>query len=156
MNECDQLEKEINKLKYELSVVIPNDIQTSIELGDLSENSEFCEVLSRQYVANIRLSQLIQRLTVCRQFTAHLRMPDVVSVGSLIKVSCKETKKKNVFKLIISELSDVQSDKFSEITLQSPLGKALQGRKVKDEVFVFLPTGKVTYKILDILTMDDL
>jgi transcription elongation factor GreA len=156
MNECDQLEKEINKLKYELSVVIPNDIQTSIQLGDLSENSEFCEVLSRQYVANIRLSQLTQRLSVCKEFTAHAIIPDVVNIGSLVRVSCKETKKKNVFKLIISELSDVQSDKFSEITLQSPLGKALKGRKVKDEVFVFLPTGKVTYKILDILTMDDL
>lgn len=156
MNECDQLEKEINKLKYELSVVIPGDIQTSIQLGDLAENSEFSEVLSRQYVANIRLAQLTQRLTVCREFTARSILPDVVNVGSLVQVSCKETKKKNVFKLIVSELSDTTSDKFSEVTLQSPLGKALRGRKIKDEVMVFLPTGKVTYKILDILTIDDL
>lgn len=156
MNECDQLEKEINKLKYELSVVIPNDIQTSIQLGDLAENSEFSEVLSRQHVTNIRLSQLVQRLNVCREFAERSIIPDVVDVGSLVRVACKETRQKNIFKLMVSEISDTVSDKFTEITLQSPLGKALRGKKIKDEVSVFLPSGKVTYKILDILTTDDL
>jgi transcription elongation GreA/GreB family factor len=49
MNECDQLEKEIQELKFELSVSIPDEMQIAMESGDLRENSEFSEVLSRQY-----------------------------------------------------------------------------------------------------------
>jgi transcription elongation GreA/GreB family factor len=79
-----------------------------------------------------------------------------IGMGSLITVQNIKTGEINNYKLIMSELSDKVSEEFSEITLQSPLGKALLNKVIHDEVEIQLFKNKIFYKILNFVTIHDL
>lgn len=156
MNEREQLEKEIDRLRHELSVTIPQEMQTAIESGDLRENSEFSDAVSRQYFASIRLKQLIDRLSSFSAVQLQTISKTSVGVGSIIKTKHVEENKTMTFKMVIGEITDDISEEYTEITLHSPIGKALHNKEVKDQVTVVFPSGKATYKILNIKTLHDL
>lgn len=156
MNEREHLESEVAKLRYELSVTIPQEMQTAIEMGDLKENSEFSDAVARQYFVSIRLKQLIDRLNSYKAINLQNISKTRVGIGSIVKVKHVEENKSITFKVVIGEISDNTNVKHTEITVNSPIGKALCNKEVKDQVIVVLPKGKVTYKIMDIKTLHDL
>ena len=154
MNERDQIESEIEKLRYELSVTIPEEIQIATEQGDLRENTEFSAAVTRQHFVGIRLKQLVDRLKAYRSVDINLISRDRVGFGSIVKARHLETNSIVRFKIVMADISD--DDSHVEVTLKSPIGKALYDKKVKDEVSVPLPQGKATYRILGITTIHDL
>ena len=156
MNEREHLESEINKLRYELSVTIPEDMQAAVELGDLRENSEFSDVVTRQYFASVRLKQLIDRLNSYKAINLHQISKTNVGVGSLVKVRDVENNTTMVFKMVVGEITNEVHPEYTEVTINSPVGKALYNKQIKDQVFVILPNGKVVYKIVSIKTLHDL
>lgn len=156
MNERAAIEAEIDKLKYELSVVIPSELKDAMELGDMKENSDFSSILERQYFINVRLNQLSQRLQLYKTIDLSLIPKNVVGVGSIIKVKDLHTKTTKKLKLVFNEISDECSDLYDEITLNSPLGKALINKKVHDVVTVLLPMYNVQYKIMQLQTIHDI
>lgn len=156
MNERKYLENEINELRYELSVTIPQEMQAAIESGDLKENSEFSDVLSRQYFASIRLKQLTERLNSCKAINLQNVSKTNVGIGSVVNVENLEDNKITTFKLISGELTDHINNEYEEVTLESPIGKTLYNKQVNDIAIVPLPKGKVTYKIIKIKTLHDL
>lgn len=155
MNEREHLEQEINKLRYELSVTIPQDMQTAIETGDLRENSEFSDVVARQYFTSVRLKQLTDRLNSYKAINLQNISKTNVGVGSLIKVKHIEENKTIHFKLVVGEISDKVTGDYAEITVNSPIGKALYNKEERDQVTVVFPIGKATYKIMNIKTLHD-
>jgi len=156
MNEREHLEKEINKLRHELSVTIPQEMQSAIEMGDLKENSEFSEAVTRQYFTSIRLKQLTDRLNSYKAINLQDISRTHVGIGSVIKVRDLEENKFTTFKIVIGEISDEVTTEYTEITVNSPIGKALYNKQVKDQVTVILPNGKITYKIMNLKTLHDL
>lgn len=156
MNEREQLENEINRLRYELSVTIPQEMQTAIESGDLRENSEFSDVVTRQYFASVRLKQLADRLNSYKAINLQNISKTHVGIGSVVKVKHVEENTTITFKIVVGEISDDANTEYTEITVNSPIGKALCNKELKDQVIVVLPRGKVTYKIMNIKTLHDL
>jgi len=156
MNEREHLENEISKLRYELSVTIPHDMQTAIESGDLRENSEFSDVVSRQYFTSVRLKQLVDRLNSYKAINLQNISKTHVGLGSLVKVQHLEENKTITFKVVVGEIADEPTSEYTEITVNSPIGKALTDKRVKDKFIVILPTTRATYKILDIKTLHDI
>lgn len=156
MNEREQLENEINQLRYELSVTIPQEMQTAIEMGDLKENSEFSDAVARQYFASVRLKQLTDRLNSYRAINLQNISRTKVGIGSIVKVKHLEENKTIMFKIVVGEISDKLTTEYVEITVNSPIGKALLDKQVKDKVMVVLPARKATYKIMNIKTLHDL
>ncbi len=154
MNERDQIEREIEKLRYELSVTIPEEIQIATEQGDLRENTEFSAAVTRQHFVGIRLKQLVDRLKAYRSVDLTQIPKDKVGFGSIVKARHLETNTVIHFKIVMADISD--EDSHVEVTLKSPIGKALYNKKVKDEVSVSLPHGKATYRILNITTIHNL
>ncbi len=154
MNERDQIEREIEKLRYELSVTIPEEIQIATEQGDLRENTEFSAAVTRQHFVGIRLKQLVDRLKAYHSVDLNQIPRDRVGFGSIVKARHLETKTVIHFKIVMADISD--EDSYVEVTLKSPIGKALYNKKVKDEVSVSLPQGKATYRILNITTIHNL
>lgn len=152
----NDLEKEIENLRYELTVTIPEEIQLALESGDWGDNSEFSEIVSRQHYTGIRLKQLIDRLNAHKLVDLKNIPKNTVGMGSLVTVYDAETRRNIKYKIISLEISDVDSDDFQEVTLNSPLGKALTDKKVGDEVIVYLPSGKVNLKIVSLLTIHEL
>jgi transcription elongation factor GreA len=155
MTDREQLEQEIDRLKYELSVTIPQEMQVAVEMGDLRENSEYTEIVGRQQFAGIRLGQLLQRLTAYKNINLHLIPRDKVGIGSIITVYHLETETTQVFKVVLAEISNESSDMYTEITSNSPIGKSLYNKSVGESAVVPLPSGKATYKILNLLTIHD-
>jgi transcription elongation factor GreA len=156
MNERDAIESEIQKLKYELSVTIPEEIQTAIEQGDLRENSEFSTAITRQHFVGIRLHQLLERLTAYKSVDISLIPLDKVGLGSIVTVMDVHNEEVHVFKLVISEISDIYNDEYTEVTVKSPVGKALHNKSVNDLVSVQLPLHRRMYKITNIITIHNL
>lgn len=148
------LEQEIEKLRTELSVSIPQEIQEAIEMGDLRENTEFSSALTRQHFVNARLEQLTHRLEAFGKINLANLPKDAVNFGSIVKLRCLKSNKIQYVKIVAGDIEE--SDKYEEVTMSSPMGEALKNKKVKDEVKFSTPGGTASYRILGIQTIHDL
>lgn len=151
LNETRQkLAHEIDQLTYELNVSLPKAIQQAVELGDLRENSEYKAALERQQFVQARLSQLHQRLQQVQQL-ANTEVPtDRVGLGSKVKVIDTKTDEVEEYEVVLPEMMDLDA---GHISLASPLGRALSGRQVGEEVMLKLPTMTRKLRILDLVTI---
>lgn len=142
-----KLGAEIEQLSHELNVVIPQAIAQAVELGDLRENSEYKAALERQQFVQARLGQLHHRLAQVSQLSTSETPVGVVGLGSKVNVLDLDTEEKEAFMLVLAELMDLEA---GHISLASPLGKALRGRRVGDEIEFRLPRGQRRLRILEI------
>lgn len=113
------------------------------ELGDLSENSEYAAAKQDLAFIDGRILELEEIIHEAKIVTNHPK--------SQIDVGCKVTLtvngKKEEFMLVGEWEADPKEQKISH---ESPLGKALMGKKVGEKVEVEAPAGMVLYKILNI------
>jgi transcription elongation factor GreA len=154
MNTRLYLQQEIEKLKHELSVIIPQEIQDAVMLGDLKENSEYSAVIARQHFIGIRLEQLVKRVEAYDSIDFTLLPKDAVNVGSIVKLRDLQTNKIVYVKVVIGDINDDEGE-VVEITIASPFGQAIKNKKVKDEITVHLPQGYAKYRVLHIKTIHD-
>lgn len=143
----EKLGAEIGQLSHELNVLIPQAIAQAVELGDLRENSEYKAALERQQFVQARLGQLHQRLAQVSQLSETETPAGEVGLGSTVKVQDGKTKEKETFMVVLAEMMDIDA---GHISLASPLGRALRGRKVGDTVELKLPNGVRQLKVLEI------
>lgn len=145
-----KLGREIEELSHELTVTLPQAIATAVAMGDLRENSEYKAALERQQFVQARLGQLHQRLNQLHQLAAVETPAGQIGLGSTVTVQDARTKEKETFVLVLAEMADVDE---GHITLASPLGRALKGRKVGDEVELVLPTMRRQLKVVALTAM---
>ena len=113
------------------------------ELGDLSENSEYAAAKQDLSFIDGRILELEEILHGAKVVTNHTK--------SHVDVGCKVTLHMNGKKEIFMLVGEWEADpKEKKISHESPLGKALLGKKVGEQVEVEAPAGKVLYKILHI------
>lgn len=142
-----KLGAEIQQLSHELNVVIPQAIAQAVELGDLRENSEYKAALERQQFVQARLGQLHQRLASVSQLANTETPAGEVGLGSRVKVLDLDTRENEDFMLVLAEMMDLDS---GHISLASPLGRALKGHKVGEEIEIRLPRGQRRLRVLEI------
>lgn len=152
----EQLQQEVQRLKYELAVTIPQEIKNAVELGDLRENSEYSAALEKQHFVGVRLEQMMSRLRAYQNIDTSKIPRDRVGIGSLVKVRNLNTGKIEYFKIVMHDIQDDEDGKITEVTMNSPIGKTFMNRQIKDEVTVYLPAKKTSYRILQITTIHDL
>lgn len=145
------IEDEIERLRTELSVTIPQEIQDAVELGDLKENTEYSSAIARQNFVNIRLEQLINRLEAYNKIDFSQLPKDAVNIGSIVKMRDLKSDKIEYFKVVIGDIDE--DAEYTEVTISSPIGQSLKNKKVKDEIVVQLPKGIARYRILQIKTL---
>ncbi len=143
----EKLGAEIEQLSHELNILIPQAIAQAVELGDLRENSEYKAALERQQFVQARLGQLHQRLAQVSQLSTTETPADQVGLGSSVRVLDLETNEEETFMLVLAEMMDIEA---GHISLASPLGRALKGRKVGEEIELRLPRGRRTLRVLEI------
>ncbi len=113
------------------------------ELGDLSENSEYAAAKQDLSFIDGRILELEEILHGAKVITNHGK--------SHVDVGCKVTVNINGKKEVFSLVGEWEADpKEKKISHESPLGKALLGKKVGEEVEVEAPAGRVLYKVLRI------
>jgi transcription elongation factor GreA len=143
----EKLGAEIEQLSHELNILIPQAIARAVELGDLRENSEYKAALERQQFVQARLGQLHHRLNQLSQLSQNGGSADEVGLGSRVTVLDLATQKHDVYVVVIAEMMDVEA---GHISLGSPLGRALRGRKVGDELELRLPRGARSLRVVEI------
>jgi len=145
-----KLSREIDQLSHELNVTLPQAIAQAVELGDLRENSEYKAALERQRFVQARLGQLHQRLSQLSQLANTEAPTDRVGLGSRVTVVDLDTKETDTYMVVLAEMMDIDA---GHISLASPLGRALSGGRVGDELSLRLPTMIRRLKIVELLTV---
>jgi transcription elongation factor GreA len=134
----------------ELTVTLPKAIQKAVELGDLSENAEYKSALERQQFVQARLNHLTQRMSEISKIDTSKISPDRVGFGSRVKLRDEQSNAEITYSLVFGDYIDLDSD---QISMASPIGSALLGKRLNDEVVVRLPRGDRKYRIVQLTTL---
>ncbi len=122
-------------------------IKQAIEFGDLSENSEFDDAKNEQAFVEGRISQLREMISNAT-FIDHKKTPsDIVAVGSNVNLRDMETNEKLSYQMVGFAEADPANHKISN---ESPVGKAILGKKAGETVDVQTPGGTLKYRIISI------
>ncbi len=144
-----KLGQEVERLQHELNVVLPAEIRKAVELGDLRENSEYKAALERQQFVQARLGQLRQRLSKLSQIDLAQIPTDRAGLGSKVVVECQETQALETYKLVFGE--DELED--GHVTMASPIGRALAGKAVGEQVILQLPARTRRMRVVELVTI---
>jgi transcription elongation factor GreA len=142
------LKSELENLK---SVERPQNIKAIEEArahGDLSENAEFDAAKERQAFLEGRIGELSYKLAAADVIDANNLPKDRVVFGSTVILENIDTGDEVKYQLVGPEESSI--DKGS-ISVTSPLGKAIIGKKTGDEITLQAPGGKRTYELVEIV-----
>ena len=141
---------EIDRLMHELTVTLPKAIQKAVELGDLSENAEYKSALERQQFMQARLNHLTQRAGELSRIDPKAIASDRVGFGSKVKLKRVDANETVEYNIVFGDYIDLDSN---QISMASPIGRALLGKQIGDEVVVRLPRGDRTYTITELITL---
>jgi len=141
----DELTKELEFLKKDKRKEVAESLEYAKSLGDLSENAEYHEARDNQAEIEDRISKLETMLA--NAAIVHAQHSDKVGIGSTVVVSKPGDSKPLKLEIVGSEEADA---KLGKISMQSPMGEALVGKK-KGESFTFeSPRGNMTYTVISI------
>jgi len=146
-----RLKKEVADLRHELTFKIPKELQTAAAHGDLSENAEYEAAKARQDFVRSRIAQLEARVRELSMYTIASIPPGVVAYGSRVTVE-DDAGESTTYDIVFPEEADAGK---RQISLSSPLGRALLNKGVGDEVEVQAPTGKRSYQIIELVTFHE-
>lgn len=144
LSELEELEKVRRK-------EVARRIREAVDFGDLSENSEYTDAKEEQAFIEGRIAELKAVLSKVKIIDATSGAKDEVALGREVELEKMDTKEKCAFRIVGSEESDPFKGK---ISLKSPVGEALLGRKVGEEVSVNTPAGEVRYRILAVRVIE--
>lgn len=141
---------ELERLAHELHVTLPRAIQRAVELGDLSENAEYTSALERQQFVQARIQHLNQRMSELSRIEVKSIAADRAGFGSRVRLVDLQTNDEVTFTIVAGDYIDLDA---GEISMASPFGRALLGKKANDEVVVELPRGARHYRLVELVTL---
>ena len=143
----EALKAELDRLRKEERRKVIEAIAEARSHGDLSENAEYDAAKERQRFIEARINELERKLAEARIIeTANLSSETVV-FGATVVLLEVQTNQQRRYTLVGQDEADLKNGK---ISVQSPVGKALIGRRVGDQVEVTTPAKVVEYEILEI------
>ena len=145
-----KLGEEIERLNHELNVTLPEALKKAIQQGDLRENGDYHAALERQGFVQARLSHLRSRLAKINSIDISKIPKGGVGLGSRVVVQDLGSKRKESYELVVPDAMNF--DNPSEISIASPLGRAMVEKKVGDSIVVQLPGGVRKLKIVELVT----
>ncbi|MFH1154999.1 MAG: transcription elongation factor GreA [Pseudomonadota bacterium] len=144
----EALKKELLKLK---TIDRPENIkaiETARAHGDLSENAEFDAAKERQSFLEGRIGELGYKIASAKVIDPDSVPKDCVRFASRVLLENLDSEEEVAYMIVGQEESDISKGK---ISVSSPLGKALIGKKPGDEVVLQAPGGRRAYEVVDIL-----
>ena len=133
-----KLKDELEELSVNRRRQVADRIKEAREFGDISENAEYDEAKNEQAMLEQRIAQLEERLRSARVIDAKDVSTDVVGVGSVVHVKDEKTGKSQKYTIVGSAEANPAELKLSN---ESPVGRALMGKKRNDLVSVPVPKG---------------
>ncbi len=143
----DKLVEQIEHLKVKERKRIAKAIAEAREKGDLSENAEYHAAKDEQGMLEMKINELDKRLANARILDESA--VDTSKASILTNVTIKNVK--NNFKVTYKLVSESEANiKEKKISVDSPIGKGLLGKKKGDIVEIQTPGGLLNFEILDI------
>ena len=143
----NKLENELENLKTVKRPEVAERLKAAIELGDISENSEYDDAKNEQGFIEGRILQLEKMLRNAKVIDGQEVDNNVVSAGSKVKLIDVNNKEEVEYMIVGSAEADPANYKISN---ESPVGRSLMGQKVGSVVNVTVPMGTIQYKIAGI------
>jgi transcription elongation factor GreA len=143
----EKLNAELHELKTVKRKEIAEKISHAVAFGEIAENAEYRAAKNEQAFIEGRILTLEKVIENCELIDNSKNDHTVVSPGSEIVVEDLKKKEKIEYTLVDYIESDPSSGK---ISIASPIGKSVLGKKVGDKVKIRVPAGSLHYKILEI------
>jgi len=124
-----------------------NDIAEARDKGDLSENAEYHAAKEEQSLLEFKIAQMKNTLSKARLIDESLLDASKILALSIVKIKNVANKMKFTYTLVADAASDLSQNK---ISVNSPIGKGLLGKKVGDIAEIQTPNGVMKFKILEI------
>ena len=142
-----KLQEELEILKTQGRADIAEKIKVARGYGDLSENSEYDEAKNEQAKIEARIVEIEAMLKNVEIIEDVKGKAKTVVIGVKVKVLDCEFGDESEYRVVGSTEADPREGKISD---ESPVGKALLGKKIGDEVIVEAPGGEFKLKIVEI------
>lgn len=142
-----QLEDELENLRTVKRAEVKERLKEAIALGDLSENSEYDDAKNEQAFMEGRILELEKMIRNAKVIDEDAHQEGTVTVGSLVRVKDIEFDEINEYRLVGTVEADPMNNRISN---ESPVGRALLGRKKGEIVDVEVPAGIIKYEILEV------
>jgi len=138
------------KLDNLLKVERPANVKAIAEArahGDLSENAEYHAAKEKQSFIAGRMNELQTKIATSQVIDPSTISQDKIAFGATVKLLDVDTDKEKEYQLVGPDESDIKNNK---VSITSPIGKSLIGKKEGDEVKVKAPARTIEYEILEI------
>lgn len=142
-----KLEDELEELKVVKRKEVSQKIKEAREQGDLSENAEYDAAKDEQRDIEARIEQIEKILKNAEVVVEEEVDLGKISIGCKVRILDEEFDEELEYKIVGSTEANSLKGKISN---ESPVGKALIGKKVGDEVTVETQVGELKYKVLEI------
>jgi transcription elongation factor GreA len=143
----EKLKQEIEFLQNDKRREVADRIRIARDFGDIAENAEYDDAKNEQAMLEARIAKLEEQLSAARVIEADEITSDVVSIGSHVKLKDMDDNKTVEYHIVGSAEANPAEQKLSN---ESPVGKAILGKKKGEVVEVVAPRGALKYKIMDI------
>jgi transcription elongation factor GreA len=142
-----KIKDELQFLKTKGRADISKQIAEARDKGDLSENAEYDAAKDAQGLLELKISKLEEVVGNARLIDESQIDTSKVSILSTVKIKNTKNGMQVSYMLVSEEEADL---KLGKISVKSPIGKGLLGKKIGDTVEIQAPAGKVEFEILDI------
>ncbi|MEK6482290.1 transcription elongation factor GreA [Catalinimonas sp. 4WD22] len=142
-----KLKDELNELKTKGRTDIAKQIAEARDKGDLSENAEYDAAKDAQGMLEMKIAKLEEVVGNARVLDESKLDTSKVSILSKVKIKNKQNGAEMTYTLVSEEEADLKSGK---ISVKSPIGKGLLGKKVGDTAEIQAPAGTMKFEIKEI------
>jgi transcription elongation factor GreA len=142
-----KLQAEIDFLSTDKRREIADRIREAREFGDIAENAEYDSAKNEQAHLEARIAMLEERVKSARVVTKKEIKTGEVSIGTKVRLRDVKGNKTIEYYIVGSAEADPSENKLSN---ESPVGKAIMGKKKGETVEVTAPRGTIKFKIMDI------
>lgn len=143
-----QLKDELEHLRTSRRREVAERIAAAREFGEIAENAEYDDAKNEQMMLEHRIAQLEERLGNARLIDTKRVDTSVVSIGSVVRLRDVDAKETMEYFIVGSAEANPAERKLSN---ESPVGRAIMGRKKGETVEVATPKGaKIKFKIMEI------
>jgi len=143
----EKLENELEYLETEKRREVAKRIKVAREFGDISENSEYDDAKNEQAFVEGRIQEIKNMINNAHVVKDEDVTDKKVNLGTKVMLHDLDSDEKISYTLVGSAEADPLNYKISN---ESPIGKAILGHGIGDEVTVETPAGEVNYKIISI------
>ena len=142
-----QLTSELDLLRTTRRREVAERIAAAREFGEIAENAEYDDAKNEQMMLEHRIAQLEERLANAQLIDKKRVDTSVVSVGAVVRLRDVDANQTVEYTIVGSAEANPSEQKLSN---ESPVGKAIIGKKKGETVEVATPRGSLKYKIIDI------